>query len=206
MPAPSADEIRDVNARYHDVAAAEYDAKWGISYEDHGRQLVVAKLRKALGGPARRFDRALEIGAGTGYFSLNLMRAGLIGELVATDISQGMLDELAGSAARLGLAVETACTESERLPFPDDSFDLVFGHAVLHHLPDLDAAFREFRRVLRPGGIVAFAGEPSRHGDRLAALPKRAGVAIAPAWRRAIGARRRPLSRSEQSHGHTLEG
>src|SRR3954447_20138079 len=106
MPAPSADEIRDVNARYHDVAAAEYDAKWGISFEGPGRQLVVAKLRKALGGPVRRFDRALEIGAGTGYFSLNLMRAGLIGELVATDISQGMLDELSATAGRLGLEVE----------------------------------------------------------------------------------------------------
>src|SRR4051812_39925134 len=172
MPASSADEIRDVNARYHHVAAAEDDAQWGISYEEPGRQIVVSKLRKALGGPTRRFDRALEIGAGTGYFSLNLMRAGLIGELVATDISQGMLDELSATAGRLGLEVETACTESERLPFADASFDLVFGHAVLHHLPDLAASFREFRRVLRPGGRIAFCGEPSFHGDRLAALPK----------------------------------
>src|SRR3954452_14526146 len=103
MPAPSAEEIRDVNARYHDVAAPDYDTKWGISFEEPRHQLVVAKLRKALGGPIRRFDRALEIGAGTGYLSLNLMRAGLIGELVATDISQGMLDELAASARRLDL-------------------------------------------------------------------------------------------------------
>src|SRR3954452_12056832 len=191
MPAPSADETREVNARYHDVAAADYDAKWGISFEEPGRQIVVAKLRKALGEPIRRFDRALEIGAGTGYFSLNLMRAGLIGELVATDISQGMLDELADSARGLGLEVETACTEAERLPFDDDSFDLVFGHAVLPHLPDLDAAFREFRRVLRPGGRIAFCGEPSHHGDRLAALPKRAAMAVAPYWRRMIGVGRR---------------
>src|SRR3954463_3658179 len=107
MRAPSPEEIRDVNARYHDVAAGEYDAKWGISYEEPGRQLVVAKLRKALGGPIRSFDRALEIGAGTGYFSLNLARAGLIGELVCTDISQGMLDELAGTPERLGVRGET---------------------------------------------------------------------------------------------------
>src|ERR687884_163984 len=105
MPAHSADEIRDVNTRYHDVAAADYDAKWGISFEEPGRRLVVAKLNKALGGHARRFDRALEIGAGTGYFSLNLMRAGVIGELVATDISQGMLDELSASARQLSLEV-----------------------------------------------------------------------------------------------------
>jgi ubiquinone/menaquinone biosynthesis C-methylase UbiE len=191
MPAPSAEEIRDVNARYHDVAAAEYDAKWGISYEEPGRQLVVAKLRKALGGPIRRFDRALEIGSGTGYFSLNLARAGLIGELTCTDISQGMLDELAGTAGRLGIPVETVCADAERLPFDDDSFDLVFGHAILHHIPDLDTAFSEFRRVLRPCGRIAFCGEPSHHGDRLAALPKRAALALSPYWRRLLGVGRR---------------
>ena len=149
---------------------------------------MVGKLSKALGGPVGPFERALEIGAGTGYFSLNLLRAGVVREAVATDISQGMLDELSASADQLGLSIDTVCTEAEGLPFPDDSFDLVFGHAVLHHLPDLDAAFREFRRVLRPGGAVAFAGEPSHHGDRLAAWPKRAALAVAPAWRRLVGA------------------
>jgi ubiquinone/menaquinone biosynthesis C-methylase UbiE len=191
VPAASADTIRDVNTRYHDVAAAEYDAKWGITYEPQGQAQVVGKLSKALGQPLGSFDRALEIGAGTGYFSLNLLKSGVVREAVATDISQGMLDALQDSADRLGLNVQTVCTEAERLPFPDDSFDLVFGHAILHHLPDLDAAFREFRRVLRPGGVVAFAGEPSYHGDRLAAVPKRAALAVAPAWRRLVGAGRR---------------
>jgi len=111
----------------------------------------------------------------------------MIGELTCTDISQGMLDALSQTAGRLGIEVETACTDAERLPFPDNSFDLVFGHAILHHIPDLDAAFSEFRRVLRPGGRIAFCGEPSRHGDRLAALPKRAALAAAPYWRRMLG-------------------
>src|SRR5918994_3240853 len=189
MAHASADTIKDVNTRYHDVAAAEYDAKWGISYEEKGRVQVVGKLRKALGSRLGTYERALEIGAGTGYFSLNLLRAGVVDHAVATDISQGMLDALVASAGELGLAnrVQTVRTEAERLPFPDDSFDLVFGHAVLHHLPDLDGAFREFRRVLRPGGAVVFAGEPSRYGDRLAAWPKRAALAVAPAWRRLVG-------------------
>ena len=188
MADASADTIRDVNTRYHDVAAPDYDAKWGISYEPHGQAQVIGKLRKALGKPIGSFDRALEIGAGTGYFSLNLLQSGIVREAVATDISQGMLDALQVSAGKLGLKVQTVCTEAERLPFPDDSFDLVFGHAILHHLPDLDAAFREFRRVLRPGGVVAFAGEPSHHGDRLAAWPKRAALAVSPVWRRLVGA------------------
>jgi SAM-dependent methyltransferase len=87
--------------------------------------------------------------------------------------------------------VGTVRTEAEELPFADSSFDIVFGHAVLHHIPDLERAFGEFARVLRPGGVVAFCGEPSRYGDRLAALPKWLGGALAPAWRRAVGASRR---------------
>ena len=53
---------------------------------------------------------------------------------------------------RLGLDVRTARADAESLPFGDESFDLVLGHAVLHHLPDLRRAFDEFHRVLRPGG------------------------------------------------------
>ena len=49
MPAPataSAEEIRSVNARYHDGAAADYDAKWGIDYGEVGRQQVLGKVRQ----------------------------------------------------------------------------------------------------------------------------------------------------------------
>src|SRR4051794_34669284 len=183
----SPERIRDVNVRYHDLAAEHYDSKWGINYGNVGQAQVTGKLRKALGSEPGRYGRALEIGAGTGYFTLNLLRAGVVAEAVATDISPGMLRRLERSAAQLGVAVETVASEAAELPFEDDSFDLVFGHAVLHHLPDLGAAFREFRRVLRPGGQIAFCGEPSHHGDRIAALPKRAAMAVAPDWRRLVG-------------------
>src|SRR3954449_10131829 len=192
MPAPpsaTADEIRDVNTRYHDGAAAGYDAKWGIDYGEVGRGQVLGKVRKALGGALPAFGRSLEIGAGTGYFSLNLLQAGTVREAVCTDISPGMLATLSANASSLGLSVETAACDAEDLPFDDASFDLVFGHAVLHHPPDLDRACPELRRVLRPGGRLFFAGEPSRLGDRLAAVPKRAALRVAPLWRRAMRAR-----------------
>ena len=115
----------------------------------------------------------------------------MIGEAVATDISPGMLETMSSSAERLGLDVRAIRCEADKLPFPDESFDLVFGHAVLHHLPDLDAAFAEFRRVLRPGGTLAFCGEPSRYGDLISQVPKRAAVALAPAWRRLMRATKR---------------
>ena len=199
--------IKDVNTRYHDAAAHEYDAKWGIDFGATGQKQVRLKLLKALGGlDGQSFGDALEIGSGTGYFSLNLLQLGVIETLTATDISPGMLAQLKATADSLGLDVETVATEAEELPFEDESFDLVFGHAVLHHIPDLEKAFSEFRRVLRPGGVVAFAGDPSRYGDRLAAVPKRAGTIVAPAWRRLFGARRRAVAEAEQSEGHALEG
>jgi ubiquinone/menaquinone biosynthesis C-methylase UbiE len=207
-PTATPEHIKDVNTRYHDAAAHEYDAKWGIDFGDVGQDQVRAKLVKALGGDdGKTFGDALEIGSGTGYFSLNLVQLGLIGRLTATDISPGMLDRLAGTAEALGLDnVETVVTEAETLPFADESFDLVLGHAVLHHIPDLDCAFSEFKRVLRPGGRIVFAGEPSRYGDRLAALPKRSGVLVAPVWRRVLGARARAVAEVDQSDGHSLEG
>ena len=190
MAAPTtAAGIRDVNTRYHDAAAAHYDTKWGVDYGEIGRNQVRGKLHKLLGKPLPHYGRSLEIGAGTGYFTLNMLQDGVVGEAVATDISPGMLDALQANAQRIGVQVRTVACDAEDLPFEDASFDLVLGHAVLHHIPHLERAFAEFRRVLRPGGEFVFAGEPSQTGDRIAAYPKRAALRIAPLWRRLMRAR-----------------
>jgi ubiquinone/menaquinone biosynthesis C-methylase UbiE len=182
-------EILDVNRRYHDVAAGDYDAKWGIDFGGIGRAQVLGKLTKLLGPNPGPFQHSLEIGAGTGYFSLNLLSAGVVEHATCTDISPGMLETLEANARKLGRDVETAACDAAELPFADDSFDLVLGHAVLHHLPALERSFAEFARVLRPGGTLFFAGEPSRQGDRIAAWPKRAAMRVAPTWRRLVRAR-----------------
>jgi SAM-dependent methyltransferase len=189
----TADDIREVNTRYHDVAAESYDSKWGIDFGDIGQHQVLGKLRKLLGSELDDgYDRSLEIGAGTGYFSLNLLQAGVVAEATCTDISPGMVATLGRNARRLGLEVKTARADAESLPFADSSFDLVLGHAVLHHLPNLRRAFAEFHRVLRPGGRIVFAGEPSRLGDRIASIPKRGANAFAPTWRKLLRARPAP--------------
>ena len=191
---PTEHEILDVNRRYHDVAAESYDSKWGISFGEIGHQQVLGKLTKLLGPRPGPFARSLEIGAGTGYFSLNLLQTGVVAQATCTDISPGMLATLEHNAHELGLDVETAACDASELPFEDESFDLVLGHAVLHHLPDLDRCFAEFQRVLKPGGTLFFAGEPSRTGDRVAAVPKQAAVKLAPLWRRAVKARPAPAT------------
>jgi ubiquinone/menaquinone biosynthesis C-methylase UbiE len=202
LPPATADQIKEVNERYHDAAAWSYDSKWGIDFGAVGQRQVRGKLGKALGYlPDRPFEEGLEIGAGTGYFTLNLMQAGVVRRATATDISPRMLHVLSRNAWRLALSVRALRAEAEALPFPDGSFDIVYGHAVLHHVPDLDRAFAELHRVLRPGGVLAFCGEPSRYGDLLAALPKRGARAAAPVWRRLLRAAPRDRERGTNGNG-----
>ena len=64
--------------------------------------------------------------------------------------------------------------DAERIPYDDGTFDLVVGHAVLHHIPDVEQSLREVLRVLKPGGRFVFAGEPTRLGDFVARRLSRA--------------------------------
>ena len=85
-----------------------------------------------------------------------------------TDLSPGMVQVALRNAEKLGLDVDGRVADAERIPYDDDTFDLVVGHAVLHHIPDVPAAFREVLRVLKPGGRFVFAGEPTKIGDTYA--------------------------------------
>src|SRR4029079_12466389 len=95
-------------------------------------------------------------------------QAGVLDEGHVTDISPGMVAAARRNAAALGFEVEGRVADAEELPYPDASFDLVVGHAVLHHVPDVERALGEVLRVLRPGGRFVFAGEPTRYGDVVA--------------------------------------
>jgi ubiquinone/menaquinone biosynthesis C-methylase UbiE len=162
------------NVLYHDWEAASYDEKWSISYDE--RCVTYARDRFALiaDWPATPYPRALEIGCGTGFFLLNLMQAGLAGRGSVTDISPGMVSAALRNAESLGLAVDGRVADAETIPYEDASFDVVVGHAVLHHIPDVERALREVLRVLKPGGRFVFAGEPTRYGDVVARRLSRA--------------------------------
>src|ERR1700761_8050906 len=107
-----------------------------------------------------RIGTALDIGAGRGIASYALGREGFAVTALEPDPSA-----IVGAAAIRALATEAALPInvveefSERLPFNDNAFDVVFARAVLHHTKDLDSACREMFRVLRPGGLFIAARE-----------------------------------------------
>jgi ubiquinone/menaquinone biosynthesis C-methylase UbiE len=156
------------NVLYHDWEAGTYDAKWSISYDERCIAYAADRFRAVAGDTGWPYGRALELGCGTGFFLLNLMQAGVAKTGSVTDLSPGMVETALRNAEGLGLDVDGRVADAERIPYDDDTFDLVVGHAVLHHIPDLDTALREVLRVLKPGGRFVFAGEPTTVGNSYA--------------------------------------
>jgi ubiquinone/menaquinone biosynthesis C-methylase UbiE len=97
---------------------------------------------------------ALDFGCGHGMAAVVLARRGA--EVTAFDLSAGYLSEARQRAEANGTSVRFVQADGERLPFANESFDRIWGNAILHHL-DLDVAGRELYRVLRPGGIAVFS-------------------------------------------------
>jgi len=124
------------------------------------RETLVALLAPAPG------ERVLEIGPGTGYYSLEIApRLVPGGPLDLLDIQQPMLDEVRQRAASVGIAnIQTTQSDAQALPFPDATFDAAFLVATLGEIPDKRLALREVRRVLKPGGrLVVGEGQPDPH-------------------------------------------
>ena len=162
------DDPKLANVLYHDWEAGTYDEKWSISFDERCIDYARDRFAHVAGTAGWPYRTSLELGCGTGFFTLNLKLAGVIDECHVTDLSPGMVDVARRNARALGFEVEGRVADAELLPYADDTFDVVIGHAVLHHIPDLDLAFREILRVLKPGGRFVFAGEPTRHGEFVA--------------------------------------
>jgi ubiquinone/menaquinone biosynthesis C-methylase UbiE len=119
----------------------------------------------AIHGEVRPGRRVLELGCGTGVFLEKLAAYGA--DITGIDLSA---DLLARCAVRMAGAPRITLVRgnAEQMPFPGGAFDAVYGSSILHHL-GLEAALAEVRRVLRPGGRLAFA-EPNILNPQVAVM------------------------------------
>ena len=137
-----------------------------------------ARLREIL--EPRPGERLLEIGPGTGYYTLELAAwVGDQGAIEVLDIQQEMLDHTIRAARERGLwNVNPTRGDAQELGWDDDSFDAAILITVLGEIPDQDAALRQIARVLRPGGrliVGELFGDP--HMVTLGSLQRRAEAA-----------------------------
>jgi ubiquinone/menaquinone biosynthesis C-methylase UbiE len=125
-------------------------------------------------------ERLLEIGPGTGYYTLAVAQwLSPVGRLDVLDVQQEMLDHTMRRAREEGFGnVTPKLGDARELPYADDTFDGAYLVTVLGEVPDQDAALRELARVVRPGGRVVVGelfGDP--HMVTHAALAERAEAA-----------------------------
>jgi SAM-dependent methyltransferase len=136
-----------------------WDSPSGRRRADRRAALFVERAALA---PGRR---ALELGCGTGLFTERVARSGA--SIDGIDLSQHLLASARARTAALP-NVRLTCGNAEETPFPDGSFDAVYGSSILHHL-DLERALREVSRLLRPGGVAVFT-EPNIVNPQVAVM------------------------------------
>lgn len=146
-------------------------------------------------------ERVLEVGPGTGYYTLDVAEwISPGGRLDIFDLQQEMLDHTTRRARERGLTNITATQGDARsLPYPDATFDAALLTAVLGEIPDQEAALRELARVLKPGGRLVVGelfGDPHWVSPgKLRERAERAGLALEHRSGSALGyfARLRPV-------------
>lgn len=157
--------LRDQPGRRQLVLDAYYDdplLEAAERYRSSEEWRHISSYLKGRGGTA------LDVGAGRGIASYALAREGFGVVALEPDpgrvVGAGAIRDL---ACRSGLVIEVVEEFSERLPFDDASFDVVFARAVLHHTRDLNVACKEMHRVLKPGGVFVAVREHviSRESD-----------------------------------------
>lgn len=119
------------------------------AYLDHESWIRPALAR--LGDVCGR--QILDLGCGHGMAAVVLGRRGA--RVTGLDLSTGYLSEARQRARANGVTVDWVAADAERLPFADETFDGIWGNAILHHI-DLERIGRELARVLRPGGVAVF--------------------------------------------------
>lgn len=150
------DKLRDQNAGYWDERAATYSDvnKWELEGESHDswKSVIGARIRSHYEGLLPSEIRVLDVGCGPGFFSVILTELGY--SVTAVDFSSDMLAEARLNAGELADSILFRRMDAESLDIESDSFDVVISRNLTWNLPHPDAAYAEWCRVLRPGGLL----------------------------------------------------
>ncbi len=119
------------------------------SIEEHRYEKEWHIPRAADFGSARGLS-VLEIGCGVGSDGLQFAKCGAF--YTGIDLTEAAVNLARRNFANSGLRGEFRVGDAENLEFPDESFDVVYSHGVLHHTPDIERAVHEIHRVLKPNG------------------------------------------------------
>ena len=155
----------ELNKVFHDHECAYYDDRFGIVHDAESAQQAQTEVETLLGRNIEAGEIVLDVGCGTGWFAAGLERALPAVSVIGVDLSEGML----GKARQAG-ASNLVQGDGTKLPFADDSVDIVVGRGVLHHLPEPSLALAEWRRVLRPTGALVLSSEPTPTVEQHGAL------------------------------------
>lgn len=157
----------------YDQIAGEYDER--IPGEGPSDEIFTDTEREFLLGRISSGERVLDLGCGTGRFTVPLAESGAA--VTGLDLSQGMIEIARRKLADRGLHAEMQQGDMAHMPFPDGSFDTVTSMLALMHIPleDRQAVFLEVSRVLKPGGRMLLCVKNSVFerlftGDRFASV------------------------------------
>ncbi|MBV6648895.1 MAG: methyltransferase domain-containing protein [Hoeflea sp.] len=165
--AHSAHPQDEVAPEYDDTAIRFLEALWGEGFLSPGGPDEVRRVVADLDFSGKR---VLDLGCGSGGITLFLAREYEPAEIVGFDVEQPVVDLATERAAQQGLADRARFVRGAPgpLPFPAESFDIVFSKDALVHVADKEALFADIHRVLRPAGLFAASdwltshdGEPS---------------------------------------------
>ncbi len=123
-------------------------------FEAHARARYELEphIHEFAGFARSRGQRVLEVGVGMGADYLEWLKAGA--QATGVDLSSTSLERAKRRSEMAGYAPDLRVSDAERLPFPDNTFDIVYSYGVMHHSPDTPQCIREACRVLKPGGTL----------------------------------------------------
>jgi len=148
------------NAKAHNIIADVYDVKHSEIYNAIEQKRLEQTIEALLSNVEKNNPKILDFGSGTGNLTLKFLNKGCF--VTACDISQKELDILMKKVIN-NKNLKVSLLRDKKLPFEDNSFDIVATYSVLHHIPDYLFTIKEFIRVLKPGGYIYIDHEANEH-------------------------------------------